>query len=101
MRKSDSFTVFVSNERKGSQYSSVPTYMLVVHNIALYRLGGVQDNFDRFCMFPINHSGDGAQYDVVSLTVCVCQCLGTLMAEQIDVRSQNLVLGLTLLISRS
>ena len=30
---------------QGSQYSSVLTYTLVVHNVALYLLGGAQDDF--------------------------------------------------------
>ncbi len=53
------FVVETKHANHGSQYSSVPTYTLVVHNVALYRLGGAQDDF-------------------VSLTVCVCPslCLG-------------------------
>ncbi len=35
----------------------------------------------------------------MSVSVCVCQCVGTLTAERIDVRSQNLVQGLTLMTS--
>ena len=34
-----------------TQCSSLPTYTLVVHNVALYRLGGAQHDF---CMFVIN-----------------------------------------------
>ncbi len=42
------YSIFVvDNEHayQGSQCSSVPTYTLVVHNVALYRLGGAQDDF--------------------------------------------------------
>ena len=37
----------VDNEHanQGSQCSSVPTYTLVVHNVALYQLDGAQDDF--------------------------------------------------------
>ena len=45
---------------QGSQCRSVPTYALVVHNVALYF---------------ISSDSDGAQYDVVSLFV------GSLTAE--------------------
>ncbi len=36
----------------------------------------------------------------VYVCVSVCQCVGTLTAERIDVRSQNFVQGLTLMTSR-
>ncbi len=53
---------------QGSQCrTSVPTYTFVVHNVALYKLGGAQDDF---CMFIMNHFRNGAQYYVVSLSVC-------------------------------
>ena len=44
------FVVDNEHANQGSQCSSVPTYTLVVHNVALYRLGGGQDDF---CMFVI------------------------------------------------
>ena len=33
---------------QGAQCSSVPTYTLVVHNVALYWLGGAHDDFVMF-----------------------------------------------------
>ncbi len=42
------------HENQSSQCSSVPTYTLVVHNIALYRLGGAQDYFA--CLFISNNT---------------------------------------------
>ncbi len=47
--------------------SSVPTHTLVVHNIALYRLGGAQDNF----ACSLSNFFDGVQWNVVSLSVYV------------------------------
>ncbi len=41
----------------------------VVHNVALYWLGGADDDF-----YVISYHQDGAQYDVVSLDVCVSVC---------------------------
>ena len=42
-----SFVASADNKHanQGSQYNSVPTYTLVVHNIALCWLGGTEDNF--------------------------------------------------------
>ena len=39
--------IVVDNEHanQGSRCSSAPTYALVVHNVAFYRLGGAQDDF--------------------------------------------------------
>ena len=53
---------------QGSQCSSVPTYTLAVHNVALYRLYGAQDDFA--CSLSIFF--DGVQCSVVSLGVCAC-----------------------------
>ncbi len=39
------FTFVNEHANQDSQCSSVPTYTLVVHNVALYRLGGAQDDF--------------------------------------------------------
>ena len=39
------FVVDSEHANQGSQCSSVPTYTLVVHNVALYGLGGAQDYF--------------------------------------------------------
>ena len=39
------FVVDNEHANQGSQCSSAHTYTLVVHNIALYRLGGAQDEF--------------------------------------------------------
>ncbi len=52
---------------QGTQCSSVQTYTLVVHNIALYRLGGAQDDFA--CLLSIFFYA--VQCSVVSLCVCV------------------------------
>ncbi len=38
---------------QGSQCSSVPTYTLVVHSVALYRLGGAQNDFAYYQIFLI------------------------------------------------
>ncbi len=51
------FVVDNKHTNQGSQYSSIPTYTLVVYNVALYRLGGAHW---RFCMFVINFF-DGVQ----------------------------------------
>ena len=56
---------------QGSQCSSVPTYTLVVHNVALYRLGGAQDCFS--CSLA-TFFFDGVQCSAVSLTVRVGDC---------------------------
>ncbi len=52
---------------KGDLCSSVPMYTLVVHSIALYRLGAAQDDFARL----LTTIFDGAQCSVLSLSVCV------------------------------
>ena len=39
------FVVENKHANQGSQCSSVPTYNLVVHNVALYQSGGAQDDF--------------------------------------------------------
>ena len=59
----------VHNEHanQGSQYSSVPTYTLVLHNVALYRLSGAQENF----ACSLLNFFDGVQCSVVSLSVCL------------------------------
>ena len=49
---------------QGSQCSSVPTYTLLVHNVALYQLGGVQDNF----ACSLSNFFYGVQCGVVSLS---------------------------------
>ena len=44
----NTYNIFMFDNKhanQGSQCSSVLTYTLVVHNTALYRLGGAQDNF--------------------------------------------------------
>ena len=47
----------------------VPTYTLVMQNVALYGLGGAQDNFA--CSLSIFL--DGAQCSVVSISVLMSQ----------------------------
>ncbi len=49
---------------QGSQCGSVPTYTWVVHNVALYWLGGAHNVF---FMYVISYHRDDAQCDVVSL----------------------------------
>ena len=53
---------------QGSQYTSVSTYTLVVHNVALYWLVGAHDES---CTLWTTTYIDCAQCDVVSLAVCV------------------------------
>ncbi len=48
------YSVDNEHENKGSQCSSVLTYTLVVHSIALDRLDGAQDTFCTFCMLIVN-----------------------------------------------
>ena len=60
----------VDNEHanQGSQCSSVLTYTLVVHNVALSRLGGAQDDFA--CLLSFFY---GVQCSVVSLSGYLAQ----------------------------
>ena len=44
-KKQRFLSVDTEHANQGSQWSSVLTYTLVVHSVALYRLGGTQDDF--------------------------------------------------------
>ncbi len=70
---------------QGAQCSSVPTYTLVVHNVALNQLGGAQDNFACSLSFFFH----GVQCNVVSLSVCLS--VSTLTIELFDIRSKFMV----------
>ncbi len=62
------YSIFVvDNEHQGSQCSSVPPYTLVVHNVALYRLGGAHDDF----ACSLSNLFGRVQCNVVSLSVCL------------------------------
>ncbi len=49
--------------------SSVPTYTLVVHNVALYYM--IRWCTRRFWVYIMSYNLDGAHRDVVSLVVCL------------------------------
>ena len=50
---------------QGSQCrTSVPTYTFVVHNVALYQLGGAQDDFCMFVIFVFGVSVTAKLFDL-------------------------------------
>ncbi len=63
--KYSTFVFDNENANQGSQCSSVPTYTMVVHNVALHRLGGAQDDFA--CLFFMVYN---AVLSVLVLSVC-------------------------------
>ncbi len=72
---------------QGSRCSSVPTYTLVMHNIALYHLGGAQDNFA--CMLSTFFM---VYISVLSVSLCVLTI--DLLAFQVEQFTIDIMSGM-------